>query len=316
MKSNDLFQLFVSFPALLFNIFAFVVLLRSSKLPHQIRIFALNLCLAECFICLILCIDRRVFGWIFGTTDVKYFLIPLFSHIALIIITYFNCDRFLAFKMALRYYTFISPKRVKSACALAWCFGSLVTTLQFCSLVEAEFCEGLDYEISSRLSEFTFATIYTSNFVLFGYIVYKIKVAMHQVKPTGGIHSTDNTKQAGNFNYQTTGQKTFKKVALITGTFLGLYAPGMAWVLAKPYVSNPMVYVYMNRISGLLFLFSAILDPIFYALRFSECRFQLLLLRYTCNTEKYNEVLKKRNQHYATFCIDIPSEPGIDVSKV
>lgn len=131
MENNDLFQLFVSFPAFLINILAFFVLLRSSKLPYQIRIFSLNLCVTDCFTCLILCIDRRAFGLLFGTTDMKYFLILVFSQTALIIITYFNCDRFLAFKMAMRYYCFLSPTRVKVACALAWCFGSVMTSLQF-----------------------------------------------------------------------------------------------------------------------------------------------------------------------------------------
>lgn len=305
MENNDLFQLFVSFPAFLINILAFFVLLRSSKLPYQIRIFSLNLCVTDCFTCLILCIDRRAFGLLFGTTDMKYFLILVFSQTALIIITYFNCDRFLAFKMAMRYYCFLSPTRVKVACALALCFGSVMTSLQFCSLVQAEFCEGQIYAISSRVSEYVFFAIFTSNFIMFGYIVYTIKVAMYKVRPLGQIQNTANIKEAEVPTSQTAEQTTFKKIALITGTFLGLYTPGLVWSLVKPYVSNPTVIFYMDITSGVLFLVSTILDPIFYVLRFSECRFQLLLLRYMCDVERYYEVLKTRNQHYATFRIEI-----------
>lgn len=41
MESKDLFQLFVSLPALVINILALVVLLKSRKLPYQIRILSL-----------------------------------------------------------------------------------------------------------------------------------------------------------------------------------------------------------------------------------------------------------------------------------
>ncbi|XP_062567235.1 proteinase-activated receptor 1-like [Saccostrea cucullata] len=301
MAKNDLLHLIVSFPALVINIIALAVLMRSRKLPFQIRILALNLCLADCGSCLTLCIDRRVFELIFGTNRVKYFFLVLFGQSSLVFITLFNVDRFLAIKFAMQYYSYLSPTKVKSACILSWVFGPLITSFQFCTLVWSDFCSSLNYTLCTRISQYGYFAIYTSNFILFGYIIYGIKRKVCKIQPMDQAdHKKDLTSQA-------TGQKTFRKIAVITGSFLGLYAPGMTWTLIKPYVSNLKIANYMNMSTGILFTVSTILDPIFYVLRFSECRFQLFLLRYMCDASKYEETMMDRNQHYAPFTIVNPT---------
>ena len=296
MENTDLFQLFVSIPAFFINILALFLLIRSKKLPYQIRILSLNLCTADSLSCLFLSLERSVFELITGIKFVKYFFVLISAQTSLIIVTCFNLDRYLAFKFAMKYYTFLSSTKVKMTCALAWTIGPLITCLQFCSVSSAKFCETINYKVSTRISEYFFFLIFISNFLMFPYIMYKIKTCISRVEPTSQMQPREKSSRN-----QTTGQRTFKKVVVITGTFLGLYAPGMAWTLIKPYVANPQVINNINIGTGIFFTIAIILDPIFYVLRFSECRFQILLLRYKCNTKKYEEVLKKRNRHYATY---------------
>lgn len=312
MESKDLFQLFVSLPALVINILALVVLLKSRKLPYQIRILSLNLCSADCLSCLFLCIDRRAFEVISGKILEKYFLILIYAQTSLIFITYFNLDRFLAFMFAMKYYSSLSATKVKLACALAWVVGPLMTSLQFCAMTYVDFCDKVYTGVASAISEYFFFAIFISNFFMFAYIVYKIRVCMFRVEP---IQLSAAKPLSRPLCQLLTGQRTFKKIVVITGTFLSLYAPGMAWSIVQHYVSNPMVVLYMNMCTGILFTISIILNPIFYVLRFSECRFQILLWRHLCNREKYEEVLRERNKHFASYSIDNslsqPEQPNI-----
>lgn len=316
MESKDIFQLFVSLPALVINIIALVVLLKSRKLPYQIRILSLNLCSADCLSSLFLCIDRRAFEIISGKILEKYFLILIYAQTSLIFITYFNLDRFLAFMFAMKYYNFLSATKVKIACALAWAVGPLMTSLQFCAMSYVDFCDKVYTGVASTISEYFFFAIFSFNLFMFAYIVYKIRVCMFRVGPT---RLSAFKPQSRPLCHQLAGQRTFRKIVVITGTFLSLYAPGMGWTLIKPFVSNSKVVFYMNMCTGIFFTISTILNPIFYVLRFSECRFQILLFRHLCNREKYEEVLRERNKHYATYSIDLslsqPEQPDISANR-
>lgn len=316
MESKDIFQLFVSLPALVINIIALVVLLKSRKLPYQIRILSLNLCSADCLSSLFLCIDRRAFEIISGKILEKYFLILIYAQTSLIFITYFNLDRFLAFMFAMKYYNFLSATKVKIACALAWAVGPLMTSLQFCAMSYVDFCDKVYTGVASAISEYFFFAIFSSNLFMFAYIVYKIRVCMFRVGPT---RLSAFKPQSRPLCHQLAGQRTFRKIVVITGTFLSLYAPGMGWTLIKPFVSNSKVVLYMNMCTGIFFTISTILNPIFYVLRFSECRFQILLFRHLCNREKYEEVLRERNKHYATYNINLslsqPEQPDISANR-
>lgn len=191
-----------------------------------------------------------------------------------------------------------------------------MTSLQFCAMSYVDFCDKVYTGVASAISEYFFFAIFSSNLFMFAYIVYKIRVCMFRVGPT---RLSAFKPQSRPLCHQLAGQRTFRKIVVITGTFLSLYAPGMGWTLIKPFVSNSKVVLYMNMCTGIFFTISTILNPIFYVLRFSECRFQILLFRHLCNREKYEEVLRERNKHYATYSIDHslsqPEQPDISANR-
>jgi hypothetical protein len=288
-EASDKYKLYTAFPIFFLNLLALYLLVKSSKLDYKIRILSINLCIADILTCVSLCFPTALYKNIFGS-DLKDFFVLVPATAAFLTITLFNLDRFLAFKATLHYHGYVSKLKIKLSSLVVWILSLTLSFSQYCSIVDGYVCLAVPSSIKRNtiIVGYIRLVIFLLNAVFFGASIYHMKIKL--------LTMSDKYKCMS----QT---RTFLKVSAITGTFLVLFTPGMLWTIFKPNVTDLRVSMVTDIVCGFCFTASFIMDPIWYVLRFSDCRFQLRLLLHACNREKQEEIKSMRNKHYATYHI-------------
>ena len=287
--TTDNFKLLVGFPVFFVNLLALYLLVKSTKLDFKIRTLSINLCVADCLTCVALCFPSAAYRRIFGT-GLKDFFVLLPATVSFLTITLFNLDRFLALKATMSYYKMISIEKLRLSCLLTWFSSLVITYSQYCSVTQGYVCKAVLPAVrrNTLVTGYVRLLLFLINVLFFGSSLYHIK---YKVKGVSDRYKCMN---------QT---RTFLKISAITGTFLVLFTPGMLWTIIKPHVTNQTLSTIVDIVCGLCFSASFIMDPIWYVLRFSDCQFQLKLLRYICRRHKREEIEALRRSHYATYHI-------------
>lgn len=290
----DNLKLLIGFPVLFINLLALYILAKSSKLDFKIRTLAINLCLADCWTCISLCPPKDFYLKLFGS-NMKDFFVMLPATVSFLTITLFNLDRFLALKATMTYFRKVSRRILQALCLATWLLSWALTSAQYCSVTGGGLCVTVPSSIKRNtvIVGYIRLAIFLTNVFFFGTCLYHVQYGFAVV--------SDRYKSMS----QT---RTFLKISAITGTFLILLTPGMIWTILKPYTTDQTVVVIIDIVCGLCFSASFIMDPIWYILRFSDCRFQLKLLRYVFQKHKREEIEALRKTHYATFQIACSSQ--------
>lgn len=300
--ASDNFKLLIGFPVLFINLLALYILAKSSKLDFKIRTLAINLCLADCWTCISLCPPRDFYRKLFGS-NLKDFFVLLPASVSFLTITLFNLDRFLALKATMIYYRKVSRHSLQSLCLVTWLLSLALTSAQYCSVTGGSVCLMVPSSVKRNtvIVGYIRLAIFLTNVFFFGTCLYHVKYGFAGVSD----------------RYKCMSQtRAFLKISAITGTFLILFTPGMIWTILKPYATDRTMVVITDIVCGLSFSASFIMDPIWYILRFSDCRFQLKLLRYVFQKHKREEIKAQRKTYYATFQIACSSQEVSDSVKM
>lgn len=295
MESVDVLHLVISIPLIVLNCLAFVVLKRSKRLPFQIRLLSLNLCFADFLSSVALLFPNTVYG----SKGTKSFLVHFFTQVSFFTITAFNLDRFLAFRLPMDYYQILTRRLVCIICLVLWVLSITLSYIRDCYLSPDKACNRYaKMEITNAVSH-VFCFIYVLNILIIGHSLYFIRYKLQTI-------GSYKTRSATN---------TFKKVSVISVMFLAGYLPGIIWGLSSAYFADTPTDLAFRFAAGLGHYVNYVMDPIWYVLRFEECKYQLKLLLFSCGKDKRESIIRSRNEHFATYFIN-PKEKLCDLEKV
>lgn len=284
METVDAMHLAIGVPLVIINALAFFILKRSTLLPFQIQLLSMNLCLADFLSSVHIMMPKSAFG----SKGTKSFLVHLFTQVSFLIITAFNLDRFLAFQQPMNYYNILSKRLVYIVCMVLWTFAVVLSYIRDCLMSSDRVCNRYSQMDITNPVNYIFCFIFLLNLLMIGYNLYFIRFKLGPV-------DFYKTRSATN---------TFRKVSVMSGTFLVGYLPMIVWSFCHNYIVDTPADTAFRFAVGLGQYANYLMDPIWYVLRFRECRYQLKLLLYTCKKDKQEDIMRSRTEHFATFSIE------------
>ena len=289
MESVDIMHLSIGVPLAVLNSLAFLVLKKSRMLPFQIRLLAMNLCFADLLSSVHFMMPKNVFG----SKGTKSFLVHLFTQVSFFTITAFNLDRFLAFQYPMEYYKILSQRMVCTVCCVLWIMSVTMSYIRDCFLSPDKMCNRYArMEITTPINHI-FCLIFIVNLVIIGYNLYFIRFKLSAV-------DFYKTRSATN---------TFRKVSVMSVTFLAGYLPMIVWSLCHAYIIDTPLDLAFRFAVGIGQYANYLMDPIWYVLRFRECKFQMKLILNICRKQRKEEIMRSRREYFATYSIEKHMKP-------
>lgn len=284
METVDAMHFAIGVPLVTINALAFFILKRSTLLPFQIQLLSMNLCFADFLSSVFMMLPKSVFG----SKGTKSFLVHLFTQVSFFIITAFNLDRFLAFQQPMDYYSILSKRLVYIVCIVLWVFAVVLSYIRDCLMSSDKVCNRYSQMEITNPVNYIFCFIFLLNLFMIGYNLYFIRFKLGPV-------DFYKTRSATN---------TFRKVSVMSGTFLVGYLPMIIWSFCHNYIADTPADTAFRFAVGIGQYANYLMDPIWYVLRFRECKYQLKLLFYTCKKDKQDDIMRSRTKHFATFSIE------------
>lgn len=270
-------------PIVILNILAFVSLKRCKHMCKQIKVLSLNLTLTDIsFGCslvygyvLDLLEDNNVtpYCWAFAFEFVWSSISLTMSFVT---VTLFGIDRFLALYFTFRYYVLISKNRCYGVFLFLWCLAiALYSKLAF----DQYNCDETTFQLSQN--NISIISLYLAIiFMLLSYIGIMIKIK----KEYKFNQSCKRIKDMLNW-------KPLVKISTIVVTFYIMYIPLIVY--------TTFIYVDirfarklgpMRNIVSFMLFFNSWINPILYAWRFKECRYEMLKIVCIGNTSLLNNL--------------------------
>lgn len=216
METVDAMHLAIGVPLVIINALAFFILKRSTLLPFQIQLLSMNLCLADFLSSVHIMMPNSVFG----SKGTKSFLVHLFTQVSFLVITAFNLDRFLAFQQPMDYYNILSKRLVYIVCMMLWIFAIVLSYIRDCLMSSDRVCNRYSQMEITNPVNYIFFFIFLLNLLMIGYNLYFIRFKLGPV-------DFYKTRSATN---------TFRKVSVMSGTFLMGYLPMIVWSFCHNYI--------------------------------------------------------------------------------
>ena len=292
--------------SLVINIFAFVALTQSKNLAYHIKIFSINLTIAD--------IGLSTGGIIFATKGFRmtsdtidadcvpiifaYYVNTLFFFVTSFLITAMGIDRYVSIVYPYRYLFFISvhKKRFIVVCILLWFLSLLVIFFhEIDNNWRLYFCMCGNYTQSVTHVGLQFSNLHaigTTNLCLLivNLVTYSAII--------GKIWRQTTDMRGRQYS-------TLSKLFTFTITYALLHGPINVITIIMMIFESNFDYSSVIRIAQLLLALTMIVDPILYAWRYTDCRMEMMMLLCRWNPSYMDILRRKQNDFYSSYVIDI-----------
>ena len=228
MSVSDFMRCAVGLAIMLMNIAAVLVLLRCKKMPFQIRIFTIQLALADLLSGLTLVfIGLRLAALSPVTCRINFHFTSALHFVSTITITSMSGDRFLAICVPFRYHRMVTAKRVKFLGLLEWIV-SMIISLVFLAWRQHHESTNCNYiELNGENGYRLLAVLYIG--VLFLNILFFCGIVSALCLRKNAVGSFNNN---GRDNHMKEHKTILMKILGILGLFLLTYVPGIIMSIA------------------------------------------------------------------------------------
>lgn len=287
--SSAVFALVIVF----LNSFAAIILKRSKKLPYQIAIMSMNLCICDLITGVLLLIPSHWFYQVFGCYLKKY-LVMTVCYTAFLIVTLININLCCSCLFTFHYERLVSPRRIRICCAVSWLFGFLLAYMLYYTGDPSKVgiaCTKYKTGQENGTSSYIVFGILIFDYAMYGYLTYVTRKS-RRVSP-----------QINEIQPNLTCRKNFSKLSILTTTFFVLQSPTIIYftlLLIFNFPRNQEVEICFLVIR----LLNCIINPFLYVGRFQECKYQLKLLVTVCNKNRNEEIHAERRQYFASYTIE------------
>lgn len=275
------------------NSFAAFILKRSNKLPYQIAIIAMNLCICDLVTGLLLWIPSVWFYQIFGCYLKKYIFMTV-SYTSFLTITLINLNLCSANLFTFYYERLVTPRNIRVCCVSSWILGFIFAYMFYytgdpptAGITCTKYKTGQENGVSSYIA----FGVLILDYAMYGYLSHVIKKSRRVSPQTNELQSNP------------TFRKNCSKLSVLTTTFFVLQSPMVIYFALLPickFPRNQQVEICFLAIH----LLNCIVNPFLYVVRFQECKYQLKLLITACNKKRNEEIHAERRQYFATYTIE------------
>ena len=275
LVTNCIFNVFLFYPAIAFNIITIQALRKTSSLPRTLKTLLLSLAVSDLGVGLLahpLFVARLIIQIQQNTSGNAYDTVfAIFSktlEVALATASFFSVvaitvDRFLAIHLHLRYQELVTHKRVIAVVVSAWVISA------FLSLVFP--AASLDW-IPNRVPWIMFAAIDAVCFITTGFLHYKIYASVRH--HTGHIQALQVQEEAQNremknaVRLRKTALATFYIYFLFLACYVPIFCVNLAELLCDETALTRHLWYYVRTIM----LFNSSLNPLIYSWKMRHIR--------------------------------------------
>jgi hypothetical protein len=276
------------------NLLAITILYRCKRLNFQIKILSMNLAISDISTGVILSCPLSVYQYGENCEFKKYLAFSVLN-LSLFTVTMYNLARCFVFALGLKYYKYVTERRLICLCILFWVAGVITSYLMYYSenspfKIGCGFMYELEKNIVSQSTKYFLLCTIISNFFMYLYLLRQIHKRKHQV---GNVESNHAVR-----NEQT---NIVKKISVITVTFLAIATPFYI-TLTFPILdySTPFGKTTHN-VCGILLCLNSAMNPVFYVWRLNEPRYHLKLLIMKWNKAYCEKITQEFNQTVASY---------------